>query len=42
VATGFPNIGNGIDFIDMDPNDRMKLHNYIEANWPDIVDQEHE
>jgi c-di-GMP-binding flagellar brake protein YcgR len=31
VATRFPNIGNGIDFIDMDPNDRMKLHNFIEA-----------
>jgi hypothetical protein len=32
VATKFPNIGNGIDFIDMDPNDRMKLHQYIEAS----------
>ena len=31
VATRFPNIGNGIDFIDMDPNDRMKLHNFIKA-----------
>jgi hypothetical protein len=23
VVTKFPNVGNGIDFIDMDPNDRM-------------------
>jgi c-di-GMP-binding flagellar brake protein YcgR len=29
VATKFPNIGNGIDFIDMDPAERMKLHEYI-------------
>ena len=32
VVTRFANIGNGIDFIDMDPNDRMKLHQYIEAS----------
>ena len=32
VATRFPNIGNGIDFIDMDPNDRMKLHQHIESD----------
>ena len=32
VATKFPNLGNGIDFIDMDPHDRIELHNYIEAN----------
>jgi PilZ domain len=32
VATKFLNLGNGIDFIDMDPNDRTKPHNYIEAN----------
>jgi hypothetical protein len=42
VATGFPNIGNAIDFIDMDPNGRMKLHNYIEANRAHIADQEHQ
>jgi hypothetical protein len=29
VATRFPNIGNGIDFIDMDPADRLLLHEYI-------------
>jgi c-di-GMP-binding flagellar brake protein YcgR len=38
VATKFPNIGNGIDFIDMDPNDRLKLHNYIEANREGAAD----
>jgi c-di-GMP-binding flagellar brake protein YcgR len=38
VVTRFPNIGNGIDFIDMDPNDRMKLHNYIEANKDGAAD----
>jgi c-di-GMP-binding flagellar brake protein YcgR len=32
VVTRIPNIGNGIDFIDMDPDDRMKLHKYIEEN----------
>ena len=32
VVTRLPNIGNGIDFIDMDLNDRMKLHNFMEAN----------
>jgi hypothetical protein len=37
VATKFPNIGNGIDFIDMDPNDRMKLHKYIEASKEDAA-----
>jgi hypothetical protein len=32
VVTKFPNIGNGIDFIDMEPNDRMKLHYFIAAS----------
>jgi hypothetical protein len=25
VATKYPQVGNGIDFIDMDPDDRLKL-----------------
>jgi hypothetical protein len=29
VVTKFPNLGNGIDFIDMDPQDRLILHEYI-------------
>ena len=32
VTTKFPNIGNGIDFIDMDPADLMELDKYIDAN----------
>jgi PilZ domain len=29
VSTKFTNIGNGMDFIDMAPADRLKLHDYI-------------
>jgi c-di-GMP-binding flagellar brake protein YcgR len=39
VATKYPQVGNGIDFIDMAPNDRLKLSNWIEqceANDPSI------
>jgi hypothetical protein len=29
VATKYPQVGNGIDFIDMDPEDRLKLSESI-------------
>lgn len=29
VATKYPQVGNGIDFIDMPPEDRLKLSEYI-------------
>lgn len=29
VATKYPQVGNGIDFIDMVPDDRLKLSAYI-------------
>jgi hypothetical protein len=29
VATKHPQVGNGIDFIDMAPEDRLKLSEYI-------------
>lgn len=29
VATKYPQVGNGIDFIDMAPDDRLKLSAYI-------------
>jgi c-di-GMP-binding flagellar brake protein YcgR len=29
VATKYPQVGNGIDFIDMSPDDRLKLSNYV-------------
>jgi hypothetical protein len=29
VATKFPQVGNGIEFIDMAPDDRLKLNEYI-------------
>ena len=29
VATKYPQVGNGIDFIDMDPDERLKLNSYI-------------
>jgi hypothetical protein len=29
VATKYPQVGNGIDFIDMAPEDRLKLSQYI-------------
>jgi len=29
VATKYPQVGNGIDFIDMAPDDRLKLSKYI-------------
>jgi hypothetical protein len=29
VATKHPQVGNGIDFIDMAPNDRLRLSRYI-------------
>ena len=29
VATKYPQVGNGIDFIDMAPHDRLKLSAYI-------------
>lgn len=39
VATKFPNVGNGIDFVDMDPNDRMKLQTFIEAHTEATTDK---
>jgi len=30
VATKYPQVGNGIDFISMEPHDRLKLHAFIE------------
>ena len=30
VATKYPQVGNGIDFIDMAPDDRLKLSRHIE------------
>lgn len=30
VATKYPQVGNGIDFIEVAPEDRLKLHAYIE------------
>ena len=29
VATKYPQVGNGIEFIDMAPDDRLKLSRYI-------------
>lgn len=29
VATRYPQLGNGFDFIDMSPQDRMKLYGFI-------------
>ena len=29
VATKHPQVGNGIDFIDMDPNDRLRLNRHL-------------
>ena len=29
VSTKHPQVGNGIDFIDMDPNDRLRLNRHI-------------
>ena len=29
VATKYPQVGNGIDFIEMDPEDRLKLSESI-------------
>jgi len=29
VATKYPQVGNGIDFIDMAPDDRLKLSKYL-------------
>jgi c-di-GMP-binding flagellar brake protein YcgR len=29
VATKYPQVGNGIDFIDMAPDDRLKLSTYV-------------
>jgi hypothetical protein len=29
VATRYPQVGNGLDFIDMTPGDRLKLNQYI-------------
>ena len=30
VVTKYPQVGNGIDFVDMAPEDRLKLSEYIE------------
>ena len=30
VVTKYPQVGNGIDFISMEPHDRLKLHAFIE------------
>lgn len=30
VATKYPQVGNGIDFVDMAPEDRLKLNAFIE------------
>ncbi len=35
VATKYPQVGNGTDFIDMTPNDRLKLSEYIEECAPE-------
>jgi c-di-GMP-binding flagellar brake protein YcgR len=29
VATKYPQVGNGIDFVDMQPGDRLKLNSFI-------------
>ena len=29
IATKYPQVGNGIDFLDMAPEDRLKLHAFI-------------
>lgn len=29
VATCYPQLGNGFDFIDISPQDRLKLHGFI-------------
>jgi hypothetical protein len=31
IATKYPQVGNGIDFIDMAPDDRLKLSKYLAA-----------
>lgn len=31
VATAYPQVGNGIDFISMEPEARLKLHAFISA-----------
>lgn len=31
VATRYPQVGNGFDFIEMNPEDRLKLNDYIVA-----------
>lgn len=29
IATKYPQVGNGIDFVNMEPEDRLKLHAFI-------------
>jgi c-di-GMP-binding flagellar brake protein YcgR len=31
VATRYPQVGNGIEFVDMAPQDRLQLSRYIES-----------
>jgi hypothetical protein len=31
VATRYPQVGNGFDFVDMKPEDRLKLNDFIVA-----------
>jgi 2-keto-3-deoxy-L-rhamnonate aldolase RhmA len=32
VATRYPQVGNGFDFVDMMPEDRLKLNDFIVAS----------
>lgn len=29
IATNYPQVGNGIDFVNMSPEDRLRLHTFI-------------
>jgi len=31
VATRYPQVGNGFEFVEMDPDDRLKLNDFISA-----------
>ena len=39
VETNYPQVGNGIDFVDMTPDDRLKLSAYIAEH--DVHDSGH-
>ena len=34
IASKYPQVGNGIDFVSMEPKDRLKLHDFI-SHLPD-------